>query len=129
MRRRLRESFLENERETRPAFRRRWASTRYVQDMWELLVAGEEEHEWVRVARPLDRAIDRQPIHVRHHQVADHEVIGRCRELLERGPATVDGLHLEAAGRRMAATRSVTSDSSSTTRKRGTSGAYQPKQP
>lgn len=43
MRRRLRESFLENEREARAAFRRRWASTRYVQDMWELLAKLEGE--------------------------------------------------------------------------------------
>ena len=61
-------------REARPAFRRRWASTRYVQDMWELLAklqgelsreAGENAHR-VRVVvnntgkRPLDPEIFRE---------------------------------------------------------------------
>lgn len=43
MRRRLRESFLANEKEALAAFRRRWASARYCQDMAELLAKLEGE--------------------------------------------------------------------------------------
>lgn len=43
MRRRLRQSFEENEAQAMAAMARRWASTRHVQDMWELLADLEEE--------------------------------------------------------------------------------------
>jgi hypothetical protein len=43
MRRRLRQSFEENEAQAMAAMARRWASTRYVQDMWELLAKLEGE--------------------------------------------------------------------------------------
>jgi hypothetical protein len=43
MRRRLRQSFEENEAQAMAAMARRWASTRHVQDMWELLAKLEGE--------------------------------------------------------------------------------------
>jgi hypothetical protein len=43
MRRRLMKSFLANEKQAMAAMARRWASTRYVQDMWELLAKLEGE--------------------------------------------------------------------------------------
>jgi hypothetical protein len=43
MRRRLRQSFEENETQAMAAMARRWTSTRYVQDMWELLAKLEGE--------------------------------------------------------------------------------------
>ena len=43
MRKRLMKSFLANEKAAMAAMARRWASTRYVQDMWELLAKLEGE--------------------------------------------------------------------------------------
>jgi hypothetical protein len=43
MRKRLMKSFLANEKQAMAAMARRWASTRYVQDMWELLAKLEGE--------------------------------------------------------------------------------------
>ena len=43
MRKRLMKSFLANEPQAMAAMARRWASTRYVQDMWELLAKLEGE--------------------------------------------------------------------------------------
>jgi hypothetical protein len=43
MRKRLMRSFLSNEPQAMAAMARRWASTRYVQDMWELLAKLEGE--------------------------------------------------------------------------------------
>ena len=43
MRKRLMTSFLANEKEAMAAMARRWASTRHVQDMWELLAKLEGE--------------------------------------------------------------------------------------
>ena len=43
MRKRLMKSFLTNEKQAMAAMARRWASTRYVQDMWELLAKLEGE--------------------------------------------------------------------------------------
>jgi hypothetical protein len=43
MRKRLMKSFLANEKPAMAAMARRWASTRYVQDMWELLAKLEGE--------------------------------------------------------------------------------------
>lgn len=43
MRRPLRQSFEENEAQAMAAMARRWASTRHVQDMWELLAKLEGE--------------------------------------------------------------------------------------
>jgi hypothetical protein len=43
MRKRLMKSFLANEKQAMAAMARRWASTRHVQDMWELLAKLEGE--------------------------------------------------------------------------------------
>jgi predicted hydrolase (HD superfamily) len=43
MRKRLMKSFLANEKEAMAAMARRWASPRYVQDMWQLLAKLEGE--------------------------------------------------------------------------------------
>jgi hypothetical protein len=43
MRKRLMKSFPANEKQAMAAMARRWASTRYVQDMWELLANLEGE--------------------------------------------------------------------------------------
>jgi hypothetical protein len=43
MRKRLMKSFLANEKQAMAAMARRWASPRYVQDMWELLAKLEGE--------------------------------------------------------------------------------------
>jgi hypothetical protein len=75
MRKRLMKSFLANEKQAMAAMARRWASTRYVQDMWELLAklegelsreAGENAHRVGVIVlnntgkRPLDPEIFRE---------------------------------------------------------------------
>lgn len=91
MRRRLRQSFEENEAQAMAAMARRWASTRHVQDMWELLARLEGELRKDAAENP--RGVSLIILNNQGRGRLDPEVFREAarRKVLEERPSSVPG--------------------------------------
>jgi hypothetical protein len=90
MRKRLMTSFLANEEQAMAAMARRWASTRYVQDMWELL--AKLEGELSKDAGENARRVSLTTLNNQGRGRLDPEVFREAarRKVLEERPSSVN---------------------------------------